>query len=51
VNEDERAPLNETPIRFGVFALLRRRIYYGIRRLIRKTFASRYRHEGDPPTE
>jgi len=51
VNTDERAPLNETPIRYGILTLIWRRLYYGWRRWRRTRDPERYRREGDPPTE
>lgn len=48
MNEDERAPLNEKPIHYGVLALAWRRVRYGIRRKWRKLTKPRV---GDPPTE
>ena len=51
MNGDERAPLNQSRIRYSLLELAWRRLYYGIRRWWRKRNPERYRREGDPPTE
>ena len=48
---DERAPLNETRIRYRLLHLAWRRLYYGFWRWWRKRNPARYSKHGDPPTE
>jgi len=51
MSDSERAPTNERRIHYPLLVLWWRRLYYGLRRLIRKRNPERYRREGDPPTE